>query len=112
MKSLIYKTSGCFLIMMITVFLIGCAGEPVKIHLPANHPANPQSPETAFIPPPNPFQESIPMAEKEADSSSSMTHEQHPSTQQHQMTHQMDQMKHDSQPSPEAEEENQHKEHN
>jgi hypothetical protein len=37
-------------------FIIACASEPVKVDLPANHPANPQSQGTAFIPPPNPFQ--------------------------------------------------------
>jgi len=112
MKSLIHKKSGSFLIMTVAFFLIGCAGEPVKVDLPANHPANPQSPETAFIPLPNPFQESNPTAEQKSGSSSAMTHEQHPSTQQHQMTHQMDQINHDSRSSPEAEVENQHKEHN
>jgi len=111
MKNSIHKISGCFLTMVVLFFLIGCTGESVKVDLPANHPANPQSPETAFIPPPNPFQESIPMAGQEAGSSSSMTHEAHPSTQQPHMTHQMDQMQNGSRSSQDAEVENQHKEH-
>ena len=112
MKRLIHKTSGRFLIMTVVFFFVGCAGEPLKVDLPANHPANPHAPETAFIPPPNPFQESIPMAEQEAGSSSSITREEHPSEQQHQMTHQTDQMKEDSRALQKNEGENQHKEHN
>jgi hypothetical protein len=37
-------------------FIIGCASEPVKVDLPVNHLGNPLSNETAFTPPPNPFQ--------------------------------------------------------
>jgi len=111
MKSLIHKTSGCFLIIMIVFFLIGCAGEALKIGLPANHPANPQAPESAFVAPPNPFQESIPMAAQEAGNSSSMTHEEQPSLQQPHMMHSMDQMQPGPQPLRDAEGENQHKEH-
>ena len=111
MKSLIHKTSGCFLLVAVVFFLIGCAAEPLKVDLPANHPANPQAPETAFIPPPNPFQQSMPIAGQEAGSSSSMTHGEHPSTQQPHMTHQADQMQQGSRSSQDAEGENQHKEH-
>jgi hypothetical protein len=111
MRSFNHKTSGCFLIIMIVFFLIGCAGEALKIDLPANHPANPQAPESAFVAPPNPFQESIPMAAQEADSGSSMTHEEQPSMQQPHMMHSMDQMQQDSRSSRDAEGENQHKEH-
>ena len=111
MHSFIHKTSGCFLSMMIIFSLIGCAGEALKIDLPANHPANPQAPESAFVAPPNPFQKSIPMAAQEEGSSSSMTHEEQPSLQQPHMMHSMDQMQQDSKSSREAEGENQHKEH-
>lgn len=110
MQNLPYKTPGCFLSMMIVFLLIGCAGEAVKIDLPANHPANPQAPETAFVAPPNPFEEGMPMAAQEAGSSSSMTHEKQPSMQQPHMMHPMDQMQQGSQPLKDAEGENQHKE--
>jgi hypothetical protein len=96
-------------------FIIGCVSKPVKVDLPAHHPANPQSREAAFIPPPNPFQDNIPMAKNDADSSSSMTHQKHKPPHQHQMSPEMDKMGHDSKPSHAAEGQNpehQHKEHN
>jgi hypothetical protein len=112
MKNFIHKTSGCFSITAVVFFLIGCVGEPVKFDLPAKHPANPQAPETAFTAAPNPFQERMmPMAGQEAGSRSSMAHEQHPSTDQPHMKHQMDQIEHGSRSSQDAEDENQHKEH-
>jgi hypothetical protein len=91
--------------------LFACVSEPVKVDLPAKHPANPQSQETAFIPPPNPFQNNIPRVEHEEDGSSSMTHEKHQPSHQHQMSPQMG---HDSMPAQDSEEQNpqhQHKEH-
>jgi hypothetical protein len=106
---------GIFSILLLSFFISGCASEPVKVDLPANHPANPQSRETAFIPPPNPFQDNTPMAQHAADSGSSMTHEKHKPAHQHQMSPEMDKMGHDSKPSHATEGQNpehQHKEHN
>ena len=106
---------GFFLILLIPFFIIGCASEPVQVDLPANHPANPHSQETVFIPPPNPFQNDIPMAKHEAENRSSMTHEKHKPAHQHQMSPELDKMGHDSKPSNPSEKQNpehQHKEHN
>ena len=114
MKIRKHTAYGIFLILSMSFFIIGCASEPVKFDLPANHPANPQSRETAFIPPPNPFQDNIPMVKHEADSSSSMTHEKRKSAHQHQMSPEMDKMGHDYKPSHASEGQNsehQHKEH-
>ena len=115
MKKQNHSAFGIFLVLLISFFLIGCVSEPVKVHLPANHPANPQSRETTFIPPPNPFQDNIPMAKHAADSSSSMTHGEHKPAHQHQMSPEMDKTGHDSEPSHATEGQNpehQHKEHN
>ena len=111
MKILTHRAYGISIISIISLLLIACASEPVKVDLPANHPANPQSQETAFIPPPNPFQNNIPRVEHEKDSSPSMTHEKHQPTHQHQMSPKMG---HDSKSSHGSEEQNphhQHKEH-
>jgi hypothetical protein len=91
--------------------LFACASEPVEVDLPDNHPANPQSQGTAFIPPPNPFKKNISMVEHEADSSSSMSHEKHQPAHQHQTN---PQMRHESKPSQGSQEQNsehQHEEH-
>ena len=115
MKKRKHSAYGIVLILFMSIFIIGCVSEPLKVDLPANHPANPQSRETAFIPPPNPFQDNIPMVEHEADNSSSMTHEKHKPAHQHQMSPVMDKMGHDSKPSHASEVQNpehQHKEHN
>ncbi|MGD9227068.1 MAG: hypothetical protein PVF26_11250 [Desulfobacterales bacterium] len=114
MKKRQHSAYGFFLILFMSFFIIGCASEPVKVDLPANHPANPQSRETAFIPPLNPFQDNIPMTKHAADSSSSMTHEKDKPAHQHQMSSEMDKMGRDSKPSHAAEGQNpehQHKEH-
>jgi hypothetical protein len=91
--------------------LFACASEPVKVDLPVNHPANPQSQETAFIPPPNPFQNNIPKVEHKGGSTSSMTHEKHQPAHQHQMSPQMEHDSKSSQGSEEQNSEHQHKEH-
>ena len=110
MKNLNLRAYGISLIPIMSFLLFACASEPVKVDLPANHPANPKSQETAFIPPPNPFQNNIPMVEHEAENSSSMTHEKHQPVHQHQMSPKMG---HESMPSQGPEEQNpehQHKE--
>jgi len=112
MKKLKHKAYGISLIPLMCFLLFACASEPVKIDLPANHPANPQSKETAFIPPPNPFQDNIPRVEHEEDGSSSMTHEKHQPAHEHHMNPQTG---HDSMPAQSSEKQNlqhQHKEHN
>ena len=115
MKNRNHSTYGFLLILLMLFFTIGCASEPVQVDLPANHPANPHSQEAAFIPPPNPFLDNIPMAKHEAHGSSSMTHEKHKPAHPHKMTPEMDKMANDSKPSHASEEQNpehQHKEHN
>jgi hypothetical protein len=92
-------------------FIIACTSEPVKVDLPDNHPANPQYQGTAFIPPPNPFQNNIPIVKHEAESSSSMTHEKHQPADQHQMSPNMEHYSKPSQASEEQNPEHQHKEH-
>jgi hypothetical protein len=96
MNILNHRTFRIFLTLFMAFFLVRCAGEAVRVDLPTNHPANSQSEETAFIPPPNPFQNNIPAAEYQPESSSSMTHEEHQSAQPHQMNPGMDKMDHGS----------------
>jgi len=112
MKKLKHKAYGISLIPLMCFLLFACASEPVKVDLPANHPGNPQSQETAFVYPPNPFENNIPRVEHEGDGSSSMTHEKHQPAHQHQMSPKIG---HDSKSSQGSEEQNlqhQHKEHN
>ena len=45
--------------IFIALGVIGCAGESVRVELPANHPANPQALETQFVPPQNPFRTDV-----------------------------------------------------
>jgi hypothetical protein len=94
MKKLNYSAFG-FFTLITTFFIISCASEPVRVKMPANHPANPQSEETAFMPPPNPFQNNTPTAEQQAGSSSSMSHEKHLPAQEHQMDPKMNKMSND-----------------
>ena len=111
MKKLNHRAFGISLILLMSFLLFACVSEPVKVDLPANHPANPQSEETAFIPPPNPFQNNISIVKHESESSSSMTHEKHQPAHQHQMSPKIG---HESMPSQGYEEQNyehQHKEH-
>ena len=86
MKNRNHSTYGFLLILLMLFFTIGCASEPVQGDLPANHPANPQTQETAFIPPPNPFQGHMQM---ESGGSTPMKQSKQVPTHQHQMTHQM-----------------------
>jgi hypothetical protein len=111
MKKLNHRTYAISLILLMSFLLFACASEPVKVDLPANHPANPQSGETAFIPPPNPFQNNVSMGEHEGDGSSSMTHEKHQPAHQHQMSPQTGHDSMSSQGSEEQHSEHQHKEH-
>ena len=99
MKSLFYRIAGTIFSGFTIFFLIACAGEPVKIDLPENHPANPEARETVFIPPPNPFKGHMQM---DTGGSLPMTQKKHVPSHQHQMTHQMDQMSKDSLPTPKS----------
>ena len=111
MKSLTYIIwrsifSGCIIFLV-----MACAGEPVKIDVPQNHPANPEAQETAFIPPPNPFQGHVQM---ETGGSSSMTQKNQTPSHRHQMTDQMDPMGTESMPAPKSDmemDDHQHQEH-
>ncbi len=111
MKNLSHRAYGISLIPLMSFLLFACASEPVKVDLPANHPANPQSQETAFIPPPNPFQNNIQRVEHEGDSSSSITHEKHQPSHEHQTSPQMGHDSTSSQSSEKQNPEHQHKEH-
>ena len=58
------------LVLSVMLLFVGCAGKPVSIELPADHPANPQAPDSQFTPPQNIFKTDL-AAEKgepEADS--------------------------------------------
>jgi len=45
---------------MCLAFLAGCGVAPVERSLPMGHPANPESPGTAWAPPPDPFKGEVP----------------------------------------------------
>lgn len=111
MKRLNHRTFGISLILLTSFFIIACASEPVKVDLPANHPANPQAQGTVFIPPPNPFLNDIPMAAHEGDSSSSTAHEKHQPAHQHHMSPNTEDDTRPSQASEEQNPDHQHMEH-
>ena len=48
-------TVRSLLAVALLVLVIGCAGNPVPVDLPLNHPSDPGAPESRFILPPNPF---------------------------------------------------------
>ena len=74
MKNLNYCVSLLFLLLLMAFFIIGCASEPVKVDLPANHPANPEAQEAQFSAPPNPFQEDGTAMKGESTPDSMMKH--------------------------------------
>jgi len=41
--------------VVLLFFVIGCAGNPVSVELPLNHPSDPGAYESRFILPPDPF---------------------------------------------------------
>jgi len=41
--------------LVLLVLVIGCAGNPVPVEMPQNHPADPGAYESRFILPPDPF---------------------------------------------------------
>lgn len=106
MKNLRYRTSGLFLILLMTFFIIGCVSDPVKVDLSANHPANPGAQEAEFIPPPNPFQEDVTAMKAESTPDSMMKHKTLDESGQKQMHHNMGTKK-----SGHGEDDNQHKGH-
>ena len=108
MKILINKFWGLVFSGLTLLSLMSCVSEPVNINLPQNHPANPTARETAFIPPPNPFQHHI---EMKSDSGSSVTEKKHTPSHQHHMTHEMDQMSEDAMSKPETDQEKQGHQH-
>jgi len=60
--------------VVLLLFVIGCAGNPVPVELPLNHPSDPGAPESRFILPPNPFGADIASAHPQAhDQSESIT---------------------------------------
>ena len=59
------------------LFLVGCASEPVTVHWPANHPANPDAVQAAYSPAINPFQDTVSMHEMKSAEGSSMPHKGH-----------------------------------
>lgn len=106
MKNLNYNVSGLFLILLVAPFIVGCASEPVKVDLPANHPASPGAQEANFIPPPNPFQEDVTAMKIEPAPDSMMKHKTLDESGQKHMRHNMKTKK-----SGHGEDDNQHKGH-
>jgi hypothetical protein len=88
-KDLNSKIFGRFTIVLTIFFIIGCASEPVKVELPAHHPANPGAQEAEFIPPPNPFREDVRAMQMESTTDSMMKHKTHDENGQKQMHHDM-----------------------
>ena len=111
MKNLYHLTRGSIFSGFIILIMMACAGDPVKTALPQNHPANPEAHETAFIPPPNPFQSHMQMTEHGSGGTPSMTQKKQVPSHQHQMTNEMDKMGKDSKPEPESGEEKQDHQH-
>ena len=74
MKNLRYSTFGVSFILLISLLFMGCVSEPVKINWPANHPANPETQEAEFIPPPNPFEMDIAVMNEEQDNDPTIKH--------------------------------------
>ncbi|MGD8519871.1 MAG: hypothetical protein PVF56_01900 [Desulfobacterales bacterium] len=111
MQNLYNRAFGSIFSGFIIFFVLACAGEPVKIDLPQNHPANPEAQESAFILLPNPFQGHM---QKEIGGSPPSTQKRHLPSNEYQMTHEMDQMDKDSMSAPEPgveKDDHQHEEH-
>ena len=89
MKKLNHSAYGIFLILLMSFFIIGCVSEPVKIDLPANHPANPEAQEAEFTPPPNPFQEDVTAMKGESTQDSMMKPKTHEESGEQHMNHNM-----------------------
>ena len=102
MKNLNFRIWGPITALCMVFFGIGCVGDPIKVDLPQNHPANPQAKEAAFIPPPNPFQSHMQMTGHESGGPPPMTQKEQVPSHQQQMTHEMDQMGKDSMSAPES----------
>jgi hypothetical protein len=101
-----YRISCLFLMILLIFFTIGCVGDPVKVDLSANHPANPEAQEAEFVRPPNPFQEDVRAMKMESTTESMMKHKTHVESGQNQMHHDMGTKKSDH-----RHDDNQHKEH-
>ena len=70
LKSIKLKNSLKIFTVLTLLFVAGCAGETVRVEFPLNHPANPQAPESWFIPPQNPFQTDVAAMQEESESQS------------------------------------------
>ena len=106
MKNQKYRISCLFLIISLIFFTIGCVSDPVKVDLSANHPANPEALEAAFILPPNPFQEDVSAMKLESATDSLMKHKTHDESGQKHMHHNMG-----TKNSGHGQDDSQHKEH-
>ena len=89
MKKLKYKKFILLSLLLMTLFIIGCASEPVKVDLPANHPSNPKAQEAEFIPPPNPFLEDVTSMQPETTPDTMMEHKTHEESGMQHMDHNM-----------------------
>ena len=89
MKKLVFKTFGWLPLLIMTLFIIGCASEPIKVDLPASHPANPGAQEAKFTPLPNPFQEDVTALKKDQTPDSMMKHKTHGEPNMQHMDHNM-----------------------
>ena len=65
-------TVRSLLVVAVLILVTGCAGNPVPVELPLNHPSDPGAPESRFILPPNPFDAEMtsahPLAHDQSDS--------------------------------------------
>ncbi len=77
MRNAIDYVYGKIFISGLLLFMMGCAGDPVPTHLPANHPANPDAAEAAYAVVPNPFQDSMPMSEMKSKNAPPMSPGRH-----------------------------------
>jgi hypothetical protein len=111
MKKLNHSAYGIFLILLMSFFTIGCASEPVKVDLPANHPANPEAQEAEFTPPPNPFKEDVTAMKGGSAPDSMMKHKTHEESGEQHMGHNMG-MKKGSRPDSESTKKHDHKKDN
>ncbi len=77
LKSLKLRHSLKIIIVLTLLVIAGCAGEAVQVEFPLNHPANPQAPESRFIPPQNPFQTDVAAMQEESTKDSTLKHKTH-----------------------------------
>ncbi|MDX1706956.1 MAG: hypothetical protein R3274_00045 [Desulfobacterales bacterium] len=114
MKNILYCAIGLMLILLISLLIMGCASEPVKINWSQNHPANPETQEAKFIRPNNPFETDMAAIKEAPDKDAMMDHKMPKESDMHQMENSMgtDNKKHfDSKPKMQPEHSQKHDQH-